>query len=131
MILPRFTLLDGDVAPLELAELPTPISGRGEVLVRVAACGVCHTDLDEIEGRVAKTGTSAPSISPAGVVGMCMREHDGVRRNVANPAASRFPAVDHRAPSTKRNQQRGVRSMALVFRFNVSSCAKKRELHRG
>jgi alcohol dehydrogenase, propanol-preferring len=39
--------------PLELAELPVPGPGPGEVRIRVSACGVCHTELDEIEGRTA------------------------------------------------------------------------------
>lgn len=37
--------------PLRLAELPTPRPNDGEVLLQVQACGVCHTELDEIEGR--------------------------------------------------------------------------------
>ncbi len=37
--------------PLELASLPYPVSGKHELLVKVLACGVCHTELDEIEGR--------------------------------------------------------------------------------
>jgi propanol-preferring alcohol dehydrogenase len=37
--------------PLELAELPRPEPGRGEILIKVSVCGVCHTELDEIEGR--------------------------------------------------------------------------------
>jgi alcohol dehydrogenase, propanol-preferring len=37
--------------PLEAAELPDPVPGPGEVRLRVAVCGVCHTELDEIEGR--------------------------------------------------------------------------------
>jgi len=43
--------LDRETVPLEPAELPVPVPGKGEVLIRVAACGVCHTELDEIEGR--------------------------------------------------------------------------------
>jgi propanol-preferring alcohol dehydrogenase len=38
--------------PLELVDLPDPIPGPGEVRVKVSACGVCHTELDEIEGRL-------------------------------------------------------------------------------
>jgi propanol-preferring alcohol dehydrogenase len=38
--------------PLELADLPDPIPDSGQIRVRVSACGVCHTELDEIEGRV-------------------------------------------------------------------------------
>lgn len=38
--------------PLEMVELADPKPGKGEVLVKVSVCGVCHTDLDEIEGRL-------------------------------------------------------------------------------
>lgn len=38
-------------SPLVSEEVPEPAPGRGEVLIRVAVCGVCHTELDEIEGR--------------------------------------------------------------------------------
>lgn len=31
--------------PLKVEEVPTPEPGAGEVLVHVAACGLCHTDL--------------------------------------------------------------------------------------
>jgi propanol-preferring alcohol dehydrogenase len=41
-----------DKRPLELEEVPTPEPKAGEILVKVAACGVCHTELDEIEGRL-------------------------------------------------------------------------------
>ena len=51
MILSALCRLDENSNPLHLAELPDPEPGRGEILVRVAACGVCHTELDEIEGR--------------------------------------------------------------------------------
>ena len=37
---------------LALVERPVPEPAGGEILVRVAACGVCHTELDEIEGRL-------------------------------------------------------------------------------
>jgi len=36
---------------LERVDWPEPQPGPGQVLLRVAACGVCHTELDEIEGR--------------------------------------------------------------------------------
>jgi propanol-preferring alcohol dehydrogenase len=51
MVLNRLCSLDENTAPLELATLPDPTPGAGELLVRVLACGVCHTELDEIEGR--------------------------------------------------------------------------------
>ncbi len=37
--------------PLTAGELPIPVPEPHEVLIRVHACGVCHTELDEIEGR--------------------------------------------------------------------------------
>ncbi|HON85527.1 MAG TPA: zinc-dependent alcohol dehydrogenase family protein [Syntrophorhabdaceae bacterium] len=37
--------------PLRPEDLPTPEPKEGEMLLRVSACGVCHTELDEIEGR--------------------------------------------------------------------------------
>ncbi len=43
--------LSANKTPLELADLPDPVPGESEILIRVSACGVCHTELDEIEGR--------------------------------------------------------------------------------
>lgn len=37
---------------LKLTELPTPVPSDNEILVKVSACAVCHTELDEIEGRM-------------------------------------------------------------------------------
>src|SRR5947209_18083984 len=39
-------------ASLDIEEIPVPAPKSGEVLVRVAACGVCHTDLHVIKGEV-------------------------------------------------------------------------------
>lgn len=38
--------------PLELVERPVPEPGPGQVLVRVAACGVCRTDLHVVDGEL-------------------------------------------------------------------------------
>ncbi len=53
MILNRIVSLVTAETPLEMTNLPTPSPGPGEILIKVAACGVCHTELDEIEGRTA------------------------------------------------------------------------------
>jgi propanol-preferring alcohol dehydrogenase len=42
-----------DERPLTLAEIPRPEPGPGEVLIKVRACGVCHTDLHIVEGELA------------------------------------------------------------------------------
>ena len=39
-------------APVELTTILVPDPGKGEVLVRVKACGVCHTDLHYREGSI-------------------------------------------------------------------------------
>ena len=51
MILKKLGSISENKAPLELADLPDPVPGETDILVRVSACGVCHTELDEIEGR--------------------------------------------------------------------------------
>ena len=51
MQLKRLGNLQDNDQPLEMTELPLPVPGAGEVLIKVSACGVCHTELDEIEGR--------------------------------------------------------------------------------
>ncbi|MDP2969704.1 MAG: zinc-dependent alcohol dehydrogenase family protein, partial [Deltaproteobacteria bacterium] len=38
--------------PLRMEDLPDPVPGPEEILVEVSVCGVCHTELDEIEGRL-------------------------------------------------------------------------------
>ena len=38
--------------PLRLTDLPIPQPKGKEILVKVSACGVYHTELDEIEGRI-------------------------------------------------------------------------------
>jgi alcohol dehydrogenase, propanol-preferring len=35
-----------------LKEVPVPQPGQGEVLVKVHACGVCHSDTAAIEGQM-------------------------------------------------------------------------------
>jgi len=51
MVLNRICNMGENKAPLELVDLPDPTPAKGEILVKVTACGVCHTELDEIEGR--------------------------------------------------------------------------------
>ena len=38
--------------PLKMEDLPDPIPGPKHILVKISACGICHTELDEIEGRL-------------------------------------------------------------------------------
>ena len=43
-------VLERPRTPLRHLELPTPSPRAGEVLVKVAACGVCRTDLHVVDG---------------------------------------------------------------------------------
>ena len=51
MVLNKISSFAENRAPLQMVDLPDPSLGEGEILVRISACGVCHTELDEIEGR--------------------------------------------------------------------------------
>jgi propanol-preferring alcohol dehydrogenase len=51
MLLNSITDLEQNNAPLEMSDLPKPVPAENEILLKVQACGVCHTELDEIEGR--------------------------------------------------------------------------------
>ena len=52
MVLSQTAPLSEQPEPLSCVELETPTPADNELLIRVAACGVCHTELDEIEGRL-------------------------------------------------------------------------------
>lgn len=51
MLLERLGAIQAGSAPLRYADVPEPALGDDEIRLRVQACGVCHTELDEIEGR--------------------------------------------------------------------------------
>jgi len=80
--------------PLSLRTVPDPIPGEGEILIRVSACGVCHTELDEIEGRTPPP--ELPVILGHQVVGVI--EEVGNRKGV-----QRLPTLDF--PSDSQSQE--------------------------
>lgn len=51
MIQEWITGFNEEQRPLKLVELPIPEPEEAEVRIKVSVCGVCHTELDEIEGR--------------------------------------------------------------------------------
>ena len=57
-IIDRIYDLTAESHPLKPAELPKPEPREGELLIKVSTCGVCHTEIDEIEGR------TPPSVYP-------------------------------------------------------------------
>ncbi len=64
--------------PLVLVDLPRPVPGAGEVLIEVAVCGVCHTELDEIEGRTPPPGL--PVVPGHEVIGRVVAMGEGCSR---------------------------------------------------
>ncbi len=50
-VLRKITNLLENKSPLELIDIPIPVPREKEILIKVLVCGVCHTELDEIEGR--------------------------------------------------------------------------------
>ena len=51
VILEKISRLAENKQPLKVVELPAPVVQERGILVKVSVCGVCHTELDEIEGR--------------------------------------------------------------------------------
>ena len=48
----RAMILDAPGRRLRPAEVPVPAAGRGQVLVKVEACGICRTDLHVVDGEL-------------------------------------------------------------------------------
>lgn len=53
MLLQELAPFKENPSPLSLTEVPEPVPNQDQVLIKISACGVCHTELDEIEGRTA------------------------------------------------------------------------------
>jgi alcohol dehydrogenase, propanol-preferring len=79
MVIERIGPVHDQEAPVSHVELPVPEPVAGEVRIRVSACGVCHTELDEIEGRTAPP--RLPVVPGHEVIG---------RVDERGPGASRF-----------------------------------------
>ncbi len=78
MVLKDITRLPDNRFPLELADLPIPVPQDHEILVKVSACGVCHTELDEIEGRTPPS--KLPIVPGHQIVGFVEKAGSGASR---------------------------------------------------
>jgi 6-hydroxycyclohex-1-ene-1-carbonyl-CoA dehydrogenase len=100
-------------APLEIRDVPDPIPGAGDVVVRVAGCGVCHTDIGfwkdgvptkkplpltlghEVAGTVVEAGKDArglvgrdvvvPAVIPCGSCDLCAAGRGNICRSQLMP----------------------------------------------
>jgi propanol-preferring alcohol dehydrogenase len=74
MLLREIASFKNNPSPLTLEEMDVPRLDDGEVLLRVTRCGVCHTELDEIEGRTPPS--RLPVVLGHQVVGVVERSGD-------------------------------------------------------
>ena len=87
MILDAIYDMSEESSPLQLVEIAVPEIKSDEILIQVQACGICHTELDEIEGRtpppqypvipghqvvgeVIETGADVDNFLPGDIVGV-------------------------------------------------------------
>ena len=78
MLLKRIASLQDNPEPLTRADIPVPEPAPDEILIQVKACGVCHTELDEIEGRTPPS--VLPMIPGHEVIGRVAKKGDHVTR---------------------------------------------------
>ncbi len=76
MMLNQIVNLVDNPNPLFLTDIPIPSPSADEVLIRITACGVCHTELDEIEGRTPPS--KLPMVLGHQVVGQAAEVGEGV-----------------------------------------------------
>lgn len=72
----RAMVLHGQGESLRLEDLPDPVPGPGEMLIRVAACGVCRTDLHVVDGDL--TDPVLPLVPGHQIVGRVASMGEGV-----------------------------------------------------
>jgi propanol-preferring alcohol dehydrogenase len=121
MMLERVHDLNKIQTPLVPQMVPIPTPGDHEILIRVAACGVCHTELDEIEGRTPPP--RLPVIPGHQVVGRVQRPGAG---------AVRFP-IGQRVGVAWINRACGGCDFCLDDRENLCAefVATGRDVHGG
>ena len=112
MILNRQCDLSVEKNPLQIADLPIPVPGDGEILVKVAACGICHTELDEIEGRTPPP--SYPVILGHQVVGRVVK--GGPNTGRFQPGARVGIAWIHWACGSCRHCGEGLENLCAGFK---------------
>ena len=92
--------------PLELRDAPVPEIGPEDILIRVRACGVCHTDLHAVEGEL--PDAKLPLVPGHEVVGVVER---------AGERAMRFKAGDRVGAAWLRSACGGCRAEAPAGRL--------------
>lgn len=71
----RAMILDRPGEPLRATEIPRPVPGRGQVLLRIHACGICRTDLHIVDGEL--THPKLPLVPGHQIVGTIAEAGEG------------------------------------------------------
>jgi S-(hydroxymethyl)mycothiol dehydrogenase len=108
-------------APVELVTVLVPDPGPGEALVRVQACGVCHTDLHYRQGAINDQFPFLLGHEAAGVV-------EAVGADVTGLEAGDFVILAWRAPC---GQCRSCRRGRPWYCFDSRNAAQKTTLEDG
>jgi propanol-preferring alcohol dehydrogenase len=74
----RAALMTGANRPLGMADLPSPRPGPGELLIAVAACAVCRTDLHVVDGELADP--KLPLVPGHEIIGRVVERGEGAER---------------------------------------------------
>jgi propanol-preferring alcohol dehydrogenase len=104
MVLNELGEMKSNPTPLNLQQIPEPTPGEGEVLIKISACGVCHTELDEIEGRTPPP--KLPVILGHQVVGTVKQVDNG-------NGVQRLPTLDVQGSSQSQEVLRQAQDNAL------------------
>ena len=67
----RAMILEAQRQPLRLVDIPEPVPGPEQILIKVSACGVCRTDLHILDGDL--TGPKLPLVPGHQIVGTVLR----------------------------------------------------------
>ena len=72
----RAMVLEKIGSPLQLRDIPIPVPSKGQVLIRVHACGICRTDLHVVDGEL--PNPRLPIVPGHQIVGTIEKLGDGV-----------------------------------------------------
>ncbi|MBN1157947.1 MAG: zinc-dependent alcohol dehydrogenase family protein [Bacteroidales bacterium] len=78
-VISKTSEFSAETSPLTLMDIPVPEPQEGQVLLKINTCGVCHTEIDEIEGRTPPP--SYPIVPGHQAVGRIVL-HKGKRKDI-------------------------------------------------
>src|SRR3989454_5905699 len=99
--------------PLRLVELPVPTPARGQVLIRVAVCAVCRTDLHIVNGELREP--KLPLVIGHMIVGRVEATGDGAQRFASGDRIG-VPWLGY-VDETCRFCRRGLENLCVNARF--------------